>query len=40
MKREREREISIGALFWGLSWTLIWMAVGTIAIGIVILKGG
>ena len=34
------REIYVGALFWGLGWTMVWMAVGMIAIGIAILKGG
>ena len=36
----RDPQIYFGALFWGLGWTMVWMAVGTIAIGIVILKGG
>jgi len=34
------REIYVGALFGGLGWMLLWMAVATIAIGIAILRGG
>ena len=34
----RDHQIYFGALFWGLGWTLLWIAAATI--GIAILKGG